>query len=227
VKKLSTEFAIVHSPTFNVRFKYLVFDLNKHNSSIIIKSRIIFSILSTRALTRTLIFATKTIPNSNEIYEISRWKLSMELLKNRKLLLGNLVSHLSYLYLTFEEYSGIKMLTPIHIGNKYLAESLKHHQTYLIEKIYHRKHYIKFDFDDQIRKTVLDKFIDWNPIIFIKFLKSNELEVIASKYLQDNYPLFFIELNKYLVIEYVNHELAIFSIDDLYPKRRLNSFETI
>jgi hypothetical protein len=53
------------------------------------------------------------------------------------------------------------------------------------------------------------------------------LEVIASKYLQDNYPLFFIESNKYLVIEYVNHELAIFSFDDLYQKRGLNSFETI
>ena len=84
VKKLVPKFSVVHSPTFNVRLRYMVFDLNKHNSSIIIKSRIIFSILLTRALTRTLIFVTQAIPNSNEIYEISRWKLSIELIKNRK-----------------------------------------------------------------------------------------------------------------------------------------------
>jgi hypothetical protein len=151
----------------------------------------------------------------------------MELLKNRKLLLGNLVSHLSYTYLNFEEYSGIKMLTPIHIGNKYLAESLKHHQTYLIEKIYHRKNYIKFDIDDQIRKTVLDKFIDWNPIIFIKFLKSNKLVETAGKYLQDNYPQLLIEFNRYVDIEYVSHELSNFSFDYVFQKRGINSFETV
>ena len=119
------------------------------------------------------------------------------------------------------------MLTPIHIGNKYLAESLKHHQTYLIEKIYHRKNYIKFDIDDQIRKTVLDKFIDWNPIIFIKFLKSNKLVETAGKYLQDNYPQLLIEFNRYVDIEYVSHELSNFSFDYVFQKRGINSFETV
>jgi hypothetical protein len=151
----------------------------------------------------------------------------MELLKNRKLLFRNLVSHLSYHYLTFKEFSGMRLLTAIHIGNKHLAERLKLHQIYVIENIYHRKYYFKFNIYDKIRKTSLDKLIAWDPIIFIKFIKSNKLEETANKYLQDNYPQLLIEFNRYLDIEYVNHELAIFSFDDLYQKRGLNSFETI
>jgi hypothetical protein len=226
-KKIISEVEMDHSPRFNVRRKFLVFDINKSNSSILEKSRIIFHVLSVRALTRTLIFTTQAVPNSNEIYEKSRLKLSMELLKYRKLLLGNLVSHLSYDYLNFEEFSGMKFLTPIHIGSKYFAKSLKHHQAYVIESTYGQKFHLKFNIDDKIRKTTVDKFIAWNSIIFMKFLKSNELEMSANNYLRDNYPLLLIEISKYVEIEYVNHKLSNFSFDDLYQKRGLDSFETI
>ena len=121
VKIIVTNFEIDHSPRFNVRFSYLVFDINKSSSNFLEKSRIIFYILSTRALTRTLVFVMEAITNSNEVYQISRWKLCMELLKNRKFLIRNVVSHLSYHYLTFEEYSGMRLLTAMHIGNKYSA----------------------------------------------------------------------------------------------------------
>jgi hypothetical protein len=151
----------------------------------------------------------------------------MELLKNRKLLTRNIVSHLSYEYLNFKDYSGMKFLSPMHIGNRYLVEDLKYYQTYVIENIFNRKLKIRFNINDKNRKTPLDEFIAWNSNIFTKFLKSNELEETADKFLQENYPMFFNELKRYLAIEYVNHELATFSFDDLYQKRGLNSFETI
>ena len=224
VKKIILGVGVDHSPRFNVRFKYLVFDVNKSESRILEKSRIIFHVLSVRALTRTLIFVTQAMPNSNQIYEISRLKLGIELIKNRKLLLENLVSHLSYDYLNFEEFSGMKLLTAIHIENKYLAASLKHHQAYVIEKTYGQKNYLKFDINDKTRMTALDKFIAWDLIVFIQFLKSNKLEETSNKYLRDNYPLLFIEISRYVEMEYVNHELSNFSFDDIYQKRGLDSF---
>ena len=227
VEKIFPNFEIDHSPRFNVRFRYVIFDINKSNSSFLEKSRIILYILSVRALTITLIFNMQAMPNSNEIYQITRWKLCMELIKNRKLLIRNLVSHLSYNYLTFEEYSGMRLLEPIHIGNKYLTESLKHHHIYIIEKTNQHKSYLKFNIDDKIRMTAIDEFIDWDSNIFLKFLKSNGLEEIANQYLQDNYPLLCIEIVRYVSIEYENHELSCFSFDDLYQKRGLDSFETI
>jgi capsular polysaccharide biosynthesis protein len=226
-KKIISEVEIDHSPRFNVRFKFLVFDIYKTNSSIFDKSRILLHVLSVRALTRTLIFTTQAIPNSNEIYEISRLKLGMELLKNLKPLLGNLVYHLSFDYLNFEEFSGMKLLTPIHIGNKYLADSLKHQQAYVIEKTYGKKIFLEFDINDKIRKTALDKFIAWDSSIFIQFLKSNKLEETANEYLRDNYPLLFIEKSRYVEMEYVNHEHSNFSFDDIYQKGGLDSFDTI
>ena len=226
-KKLVTEFYVDHSPRFNVRLKFLVFDVNKNNSSFLEKSRIIFTILHIRALMRTLVFVSQAIPNSNEIYQISRWKLTMELLKYRKLFLRNLVSHLAYDFLSFEEFSGMKLLAPQHVGNKHLLKSLIHQQAFVIEETYGKKNYFKFNINDKIRKTTVDKFIAWNSIIFIKFLESNKLNVTANEYLRDNYPILIFRINRYVEMEYVNHELSIFSFDDLYQKRGLDSFETI
>jgi hypothetical protein len=141
VEKLIPSFEIVHSPRFNVSLKFLIFDINKNNSSFLNKSRIIFNILRRRALTRTLIFGMQAMPNSNEVYKISRWKLCIELLKNRKLLTRNIVSHLSYDYLSFKDYSGKKLLSPLHIGHKDLAKDLIDYQIYVIEEIHIRKKY--------------------------------------------------------------------------------------
>jgi Glycosyltransferase 61 len=227
VEKLIPAFEIVHSPRFNVSIKYLIFDINKNNSSFLEKSRIIFDILRTRALTRTLIFGMQAMPNSNEVYKISRWKLGMELLKNRKLLTRNIVSHLSYGYLSFKDYSGMKLLSPLHIGHKDMAKDLIEYQIYLIEETYSRKKYLKIIPSDKIRQSVLDRFISWNTNIFIEFAKSNKLDKITNEYLRSNYYLLFVELNKYIRLEYVNHELSYFSLDYLLQKNGLDSFETI
>jgi hypothetical protein len=227
VEKLIPRFEIVHSPRFNVSLKYLIFDINKNNSSFLNKSRIIFNILRRRALTRTLIFGMQAMPNSNEVYKISRWKLGMELLKNRKLLTRNIVSHLSYDYLNFKDYSGRKLLGPLHIGHKDLAKDLIEYQIFLIEETYSRKKYLEFIPSDKIRQTDLDRFISWNTNIFIEFARSNKLDNITNEYLRSNYYLLFVEINKYIRLEYVNHELSYFSLDYLLQKNGLDSFETI
>ena len=227
MKKIITQIKLEHSPVLDLRYKYIIFDINKRNSSFLEKSRIIFYILSVRALARTLIFSMQAIPNSNEIYEISRWKLCMKLLKNCKIIDRNLISHFSYVYINFEEYSGMRKLTPLHLGNKYLSESIKHCQIYALEKKYGEKYLLKYNSNDEIRKNDLDKFIDWNPIIFMKFLESNKLKEAFNEYIQKNYSLLSNIVNRYVNIEYVNHELSNFSFDYVFQKKGLNSFETI
>jgi len=227
VEKLIPSFEIVHSPRFNVSLKFLIFDINKNNSSFLNKSRITFNILRRRALTRTLIFGMQAMPYSNEVYKISRWKLCIELLKNRKLLTRNIVSHLSYDYLSFKDYSGKKLLSPLHIGHKDLAKDLIDYQIYLIEETHIRKKYLEFIPSDKIRQTVLDKFISWNTNIFIEFARSNKLDKIADEYLRSNYYLLFIQIYRFIRLEYVNHELSYFSLDYLLQKKGLDSFETI
>ena len=227
MKKIITQIKLEHSPALDLRYKYIIFDINKRNSSFLEKSRIIFYILSVRALARTLIFSMQAIPNSNEIYEISRWKLCMKLLKNCKIIDRNLISHFSYVYINFEEYSGMRKLAPLHLGNKYLSESIKHCQIYALEKKYREKYLLKYNYNDEIRKNDLDKFIDWNPIIFMKFLESNKLKEAVNEYMQKNYSLLSNIVNRYVNIEYVNHELSNFSFDYVFQKKGLNSFETI
>lgn len=227
VKKFNSWFEVEHSPSFDVRIRCLVFDRNKSSSGFLKKTRIIFYIFSIRALTRTLIFTTQAIPKSNEIYELSRVKLAKQLLKNHKLVFANLVAHLSFDYLNFEEYSSRRLLSPMHFGNKFLSERLINHHTYTIENIKRRKFFLKFKSIDNGSNPILDEFISWDLSIFIKFYKSNNLEAVAKLYLQNNYPLLFNEINKYVEIDYINHELSDFTFDDVYKARGLNSYEII
>jgi hypothetical protein len=118
-------------------------------------------------------------------------------------------------------------LGPLHIGHKDLAKDLIEYQIFLIEETYSRKKYLEFIPSDKIRQTDLDRFISWNTNIFIEFARSNKLDNITNEYLRSNYYLLFVEINKYIRLEYVNHELSYFSLDYLLQKNGLDSFETI
>ncbi len=226
-KQILAKFQLVRSPKFDVKYKFLVFEKNKYNSSFIEVIKIFLYVLSVRALTRTLLFITKTIPNSEEIYELTRFKLIFTLWRHRRMIFQHLFSHLSYVYLNYDKYSTIKTLSPSHVGYKNLAENFRKFDNYIIEKSFARKNFIKFDIKDKRQKTTLDKFISWDSSIFLKFLKSHKLEEIASDYLSDNYPILALEISKFRNIKYITHELSKDTLDDIYKKNGLDYYDII
>ena len=227
VKQIFSDFQSVRSTVFNVEYKFLVFEKSKYNSGFFEITKILLQVLSVRALTRTLLFTTTAIPNSEEVYELTRFKLIFTMLKHRRLIFRHLFSHLSYVYLNYEECSTIKTLGAIHVGYKNLAENFKTLDNFIIEKSFVGKNFMKFSTEDKQRMTTLDEFISWDSSIFLKFLKSHKLEERASNYLSDNYPIFALEISKFRDIQYINHELSKDTLDDIYKKNGLDYHDII
>ena len=229
LERLISSFTLNHSPRFEVAKKYLVYNEKNYNSSFFELTRIVLHIMSVRALTRTLIFSTNSMPNSKEVFSISRWQLATKLIKNRQFLFHNMLSHISYIYLTVENFTAMEVLTPIHVGNEIFLENLFQCELFVIQPNYFGALQFKFNSEDIKRRTFADKFIDWNPKFFLEFLELHnlELESVADQYLLDNYPLLFSEKNRYLKIEYTNHEFSSFSVDSIFQKKGLEYFETV
>jgi len=206
------------TPQFNPSFRVLVFDNKRINTNRYQMLMIAFQILSVRALTRTLLFSSQAISNSEETYELSRFKLIHKVFKNRLQIHNHLLEHLSYQFLNFNEFSRLKELSAMHISNKYLVNEFKNLNLYAIQVFHKNKITIGFNSEDERRATIVGRFIEWDSRIFIEFLRRQNLELVAKPYLLENYPMLFLSSSNFYRVKYVNHEFANLTLDSLFER---------
>ena len=228
LKQIYQNFKLVRPVALKSRHKIIKFEKNKYNSNFIELTSIVLDILSMRALTRTILNSIREFPNPEEVYKLTRFKLIFIILQHRRVIFQNFLSHLSYNYMDYEEYSTLKTLKISYYGNKKLGSKFRTLENYCIEKKdYSRSYSMNYGMEAKLRMTTLDKFIYWDSRIFVRFLKFHKLEEIASDYLSTNFPYLAMEINKFRRIQYINHELSMDTLDYIYKKNGLDYSEII
>ncbi len=225
--QISSELILGNKPNFNAHFRFIMFNQNKLYTHKLTSARIIIYILNQRGLLRTLLYVSEAISVSETVFELSRWRLGNIIIKERKLVIWKLLSHLSYEYLDFKDYSNMELLTSVNYANKNLLGDYKNLKIFIIEKSFKHRNYLEYNLLDGYRKNTLDGFISWDSRILSKFLRRYGIDAITKNYLQKQYPIFFDEFISYIELDYHNHELSNFSLDYIYQTKGLDYFETL
>ena len=213
--------------THIVLYEFLVFSKLKSKSNFFNEIQTLLQVLKHRGQLRTLLFISNPFSIAEDFYAVSRFNLLLRILKNFNSFRYNLVSKLSLEYLDFETCNSFESYSVTQLGNKHLIKKFQKIDTFLVERKHTKRYKIKILNTAGTKRSVIDDFIAWNSYLFIRFIQEYKLEGYFSYSYDTKYRLIHKDLEKFRVINVIDHQMSNSTFDEIYEKNGLNHYVTI
>ena len=210
-----------------ILYRFLVFNKNGSESNFLNNIYTLSQVLKHRGQLRTLLLISNPFLEAEDIYEVSRFKLSLRILKNFNLFRYNFLIKLSWEYIDFDTYSSLKLYPLTQMGNKYLIKEFQKINTFLVDKNYAEHYKIKILQIEDSKRSVIDDFILWNSNLFIKFIQEYKLEKYFTDFGGAKYGFINKDLTKFRIIDVLDHQMSNSTFDEIYEKNGLNYYVII
>jgi hypothetical protein len=209
-------------------YRNLVLSKESKHQTLYESARIMFYILSTRGLFRTILMLTQPFQNNKDFFNLSRIAIINSVLIQYELFKKQFLTKLSFDFKSYDEVSLIPNFPANQLLSEYQIKLNSNYENLVFGKPFNKRYRFSNDtYGLEKYNLFIDRFISWNSIYFIIFIKRNRLEDLVKEFLLQHYPAVFDELEHTSILQSHDHLLSSINLDNVYQANGFNAYEVL